>query len=216
MVDKKKRILALGAHPDDIELGCGGTIAKHLSNGDEVFVIIMTNGEQGNHNPKMKEGISSLKELGIKIENVFFGEFPDGFIPVDKNSISFVEKIMNDKSIDRVYTHSPSDRHQDHRACSNIVSAAARPHINQKTKEILLYQGPSTKVHFEPHYFVEINKNQLNKKINSLNKFKTQIEKGIVNTKAIKSLAEVHGSYHSTQYAEAFEINHMFRGKDEV
>ena len=176
MVDKKKSILALGAHPDDIELGCGGTIVKHLSKGDEVFVIIMTNGEQGKHNSKMEEGLSSLKELGIKLENVFFGNFPDGFIPVDKNSISFVEEIINKNEIDRVYTHSPNDRHQDHRACSNIVSAAARPHVNQKTKEILLFQGPSTKVHFEPHYFVEINKNQLKVKINSLNKFKTQLK----------------------------------------
>ncbi|MEM3113224.1 MAG: PIG-L deacetylase family protein [Candidatus Pacearchaeota archaeon] len=216
MVDKKKNVLAVGAHPDDIELGCGGTIAKHLSNGDEVFVIIMTNGEQGNHNPKMEEAISSLKELGIKNENIFFGNFPDTSIPVDKNSINFVENIMDKYNIERVYTHSPNDRHQDHRACSNIVSAAARPHVNKKTKEILLFQGPSTKVHFEPHYFIEINNDQMMKKINALNKFKTQIEKGIVKIRMIKALAEFHGSNHNTMYAEAFEINHMFRRNDEI
>ncbi len=73
---KKDRnvILAVGAHPDDIEIGCGGTLAKHIERGDDVYVIVMTNGERGNHNMDRSECLRSLQTLGVK--GVFFGNFP--------------------------------------------------------------------------------------------------------------------------------------------
>ena len=58
-MDKRKNILAIGAHPDDVELGCGGTISKHLELGDEVYVLIMTNGEKGSHAPNREECFKS-------------------------------------------------------------------------------------------------------------------------------------------------------------
>lgn len=203
----KRNILAVGAHPDDVELGCGGSISKHLSLGDEVYVLVMTNGEKGGHSPQRQECLSSLKRLGVKEENIIFGNFSDGSIEDNLNVVNFIEEIIRDLGIDRVYTHYFNDRHQDHRNCSLAASSAAR-----KVSEIFLYQGPSTKAPFEPHYFIELREEDLNKKIASLESYETQIKKGVVSLEWIKNLAVVNGIPYGKKYAEAFAINHFFRG----
>ncbi len=207
---EKNNILVVGAHPDDVELGCGGTIAKHLDLGDKVFVLVMTNGDKGNHVPDRSECITSLSVLGIPKENIFFGNFPDGFLTDSQEIVNLIEDYIKRFNIVRVYTHHPNDRHQDHRNCSNAVSSASR-----KISEILLFQGPSTKHPFEPHYFVELSQENLDKKLKALNCYKTQIEKGIVKLKWLEHLAGFHGIPQQSIYAEAFAINHVFkRGKD--
>jgi len=211
MERKKMRVFVVGAHPDDVELGCGGTIVKHLELGDDVFVLIMTNGEKGNHTKDMKECLSSLEKLGVKKENIFFGNFPDGFLSDSQEVVNHIENYLKNLEIDRIYTHYPNDRHQDHRHCSYSVSAAAR-----KSPEIFLFQGPSTKSPFEPHYFIELSKKHLTKKLDALSCYKSQIEKGIVNVRWIEHLAAFHGLTQNKEYAEAFAINHVLRGEKDV
>jgi LmbE family N-acetylglucosaminyl deacetylase len=195
-----------------LRLDVGGAISKHLEIGDSVFILIMSKGEKGNHASKLGECLCSLKLIGVEKENIVLGNFPDGFIKDDLTTVSFVEKQIDKFSIDRVYTHHYEDRHQDHRNCSYAVSAAAR----RKVKEVFLFQGPSTKVTFEPHYFIGLSEEHMIKKIESLNCYKTQVEKGILNIEVIKALARFHGFNHDCIYAEAFEANHVFRGENEV
>jgi LmbE family N-acetylglucosaminyl deacetylase len=204
-------ILAVGAHPDDIELGCGGALLKHLKRGDNVFVLVMTNGEQGNHALNKQECKSSLSLLSIPHENIIFANFPDGYLEDNQQIVNFIEEIINSKKITRVYTHHPDDRHQDHRNCSNAVSSAAR-----KVPEIFLFQGPSTKNQFDPHYFIEISEELLVKKLEALNFYKTQIDKGIVDLNWIKTLASLHGFSQNKKYAEAFAVNHLLKENDQV
>lgn len=207
----KKAILAVGAHPDDIELGCGATIAKHIEMGDPVFVMIITNGEWGKHAPNKKECLNSLKILGIKGSNIIFGNFPDGHLSDNLHTVSFIENHIKRLDIKKIYTHYPRDRHQDHRNCSNAVSSAAR-----KVAELLLFQGPSNHVAFEPHYFVGISERHLRKKLEALNCYQSQIKKGCVNLKWVQNVAEINGMTCNTKYAEAFAINHMFKGEEDV
>lgn len=204
-------ILAVGAHPDDIEFGCGGTIAKHLQLKDSVYVLIMTNGEKGSHSCINDECLNSLKSLGLKKDHIFFGNFADGFIKDDQKTVSFIENLIKKLNIKKVYTHYPKDRHQDHRYCGLAVSSAAR-----KVPEILLFQGPSTSPEFEPHYFVDLLKENLDKKMKSLEAYKSQISKGIISLKLAEGLSKINGFYSNTEYAEAFEINHIVKGKDNV
>lgn len=211
MERKGINVLAVGAHPDDIEMGCGGAIMKHLELGDNVHVMIMTNGEKGNHAQNMEECIISLKNLGIARENIILAGFPDGYLPDNQEVVNFIEEQIKRLNIIRVYTHSPNDRHQDHRHCSYAVSSAAR-----KTPEILLFQGPSTKYPFEPHYFIELSDIHLNKKLEALKSYQTQIVKGVVNLDWIKQLAAVNGILHNTKYCEAFAINHFFKKENEI
>ena len=204
-------VLVVGCHPDDVELGCGGTIAKHLERGDSVYALTLTNGEQGKHAPNLKECLQSYKTLGIPKNNSFFAEFPDGYIRDDQRTVNFIEELIKQKGITRVYTHHYNDRHQDHRNCSKATSAAAR-----KVNEIYLYEGPSTNPGFDPHIFLEISKSQLQKKLDALSCYQTQIKKGIVNLDWIKSLAGHRGFAGNVPYAEAFAPNHIFRGGSSV
>ena len=205
---RNKNVLVAGSHPDDMELGCGGTISKHLDLGDKVYVLIMTNGERGNHASQMEECKDALNLMGIT--EIILGNFPDGYIKDDHATVNFIEEVIKKYKIDRVYTHYPDDRHQDHRNCSRAVSAAAR-----KVPEILFFQGPSTHPTFEPHLFIEISKNDLKKKLDALRCYKTQIEKGIVDLRWIESLAVVNGSSCNKDFAEAFTLNHLIKeGRD--
>lgn len=203
--------LFVGSHPDDVELGCGGTIIKHLEKGDNVFILVLTNGEKGDHTLNREECLNSLKSIGIKYSNIFFGNLPDANVVDNYDTINLIERYINDYNITRVYTHHFADRHQDHRNCSLSVSSAAR-----KTSELFLFQGPSTTVYFEPHVFIELSEEHLNKKIEALSCYKTQINKGIVDLDWIKSLACVNSIGLKSKYAEAFSINHMYIGGDNV
>jgi len=211
LVDGCFNVLAVGAHPDDIEFGCGGAIAKHLERGDRVFVLIMTNGERGNHSYNNQECLNALEKLGIKRSDIIFGNFPDGYLKHDHKTVSFIEGYINKFNISRVYTHYPNDRHQDHINCSRAVSSAAR-----KIPELLLFQGPSTGDPFEPHYFVEVFDEHLEKKVDALNCYKTQIEKGILNLKLVEGIALIYGKKGDSKYAEAFALNHLFKKNKNV
>ena len=204
-------VLAVGSHPDDIELGCGATLLKHLQRKDNVFVLILTNGNAGNHPPNYLECLNSLKFLGVPEINIFFGHFEDGLLLDNKETVSLIERILIDKKIDRVYTHDFHDRHQDHRNCSKAVSSAGRI-----IKEIFLYEGPSTETEFEPHYYISFTKKEMKKKIKALESYQSQIKKGIVDLEWVESLAKVNGLRNKAPYAEAFSLNHLTRDGPDV
>ena len=203
-------VLAVGAHPDDIEMGCGATLAKHLELKDEVFVLVLTKGERGGHSSGSEECMASLEKLGIKKPNIIFGSFPDGFVTDDFATVSFIESHIRKFKIDKVYTHYPDDRHQDHRNCSNAVSAAAR-----KVPEILLFQGPSTKV-FDPHYFIEVSREHMDKKLAAVGCYESQISKGTVSPAVQESLSRYYGISNNAEYVEAFAINHLLKRNSNV
>lgn len=211
MEDKKRNILAIGSHPDDVEMGCGATLLKHIERGDTVYVMVMTNGDRGGHTLNMGECLYSLEKLGIPKEQIIFAGFPDGYLADNQEVVNFIESKIKTLHIHRVYTHDPHDRHQDHRHCSYAASSAAR-----KIPEILLFQGPSTNLPFNPHYFIEISDEHLKKKIEALESYQTQTAKGIVNTEWIRQLAAVHGILHNTHYCEAFSINHFLKKENGV
>lgn len=206
-IKNRNNILMVGAHPDDIELGCGGAIVKHLEKGDNVFILVLTNGEQGKHTQTKEECFESLKSLGIKDSNIVFGNFPDGYVSDNVETVNFIEQQIRIFGATKVYTHDPNDRHQDHRHCSNAVSAAAR-----RVPEILLYQGPSTNVAFQPHYFISITKEHMRRKMKALECYKSQIVKNSFNLRWVKRLAAVNGETCNVEYAEAFAVNHIIEG----
>lgn len=204
----KYNVLAVGCHPDDVELGCGGVLLKHIERGDNVTVLVLTLGDKGNHHPNMRECKDAMSVLGVK--NVIFGKFKDGYIADNHEVVDFIESAIKKYDINRVYTHDPHDRHQDHRNCSLATSAAAR-----KLKEVLLYQGPSTNNMFDPHYFIELSERHLSTKVNALKSYESQVKKDIVNLEWIDSLARINGWRCKTRYAEAFALNHVLKGGDD-
>ena len=154
-----KNILAIGAHFDDIELGCGGTIAKHKINGDNVYAYVTTLSGFSNPNSKAirssqvarKEGVEAMKILGTK--KLFTGKFKTLMVEFnDKLNIEIL-KIIEDKKIDTVYTHWHGDIHHDHQAVSKSSLHSAR-HVQR----LLQYRSNwyHSTLEFKENFYVDI------------------------------------------------------------
>lgn len=121
----KLDLLAFGAHPDDVELGCGATIAKEVANGKSVGIIDLTRGElgtRGTANTRDKEAKEAAKILGVSIrENL---EFADGFFINDKAHQLEIIKLIRHFRPDIVLCNAINDRHIDHGKGSQLVSDA--------------------------------------------------------------------------------------------
>ena len=118
-------ILAFGAHPDDVELSCGGTIYKEIQNGKTVGIIDMTKGELGTRGSvaiRKKEAAHAAELLGVSFrENL---NFSDGFIMNDKAHQLKVIKIIRQYRPEIVLCNAVDDRHTDHGKASKLVSDA--------------------------------------------------------------------------------------------
>ena len=121
----KLDILAFGAHPDDVELGCGGTIAKEISLGKKVGIVDLTRGELGTRGSaeiRDQEAANSAAILGVSVrENL---RFADGFFINDKEHQLEVIKMIRKYQPDIVLCNAIDDRHIDHPKGSELVSAA--------------------------------------------------------------------------------------------
>src|SRR5947199_6377631 len=107
-------VLAVGAHPDDVELGCAGTLLAHAERGDRIHLLVMTTGEQG---PQAALSRISEQERAAEIlgASLHWGAFHDGAIPEGRPAIQAVEDVLREIGATTVYGPSPSDSHQDHR-----------------------------------------------------------------------------------------------------
>ncbi len=197
---KKEVILAIGAHPDDIEIGCGGTIKKHICNGDDVSYIIATNGEAGGDKEKRKsESERAAKLIGVK--NIYFLDLPDSFVLHDGKTVSLLDKIMKRVSPSIVYVHSMKDYHQDHSNIAKSTLSASRTMRNS----ILCYEAPSSTLEFNPIAFKNISET-FESKIECINQFVSQEKKEYIERQAIVNLAKFRGKVINVEYAEAFEV----------
>ena len=121
----KLDILAIGVHPDDVELGCSGTILKHIAQGKKVGILDLTKGELGSRGSgelRLVEAANSAKILGVTIrENLGYA---DGFFTNDKVHQLGIIEILRKYQPDVVLANAPRDRHPDHGRASQLVSEA--------------------------------------------------------------------------------------------
>lgn len=204
----KKKILCIGAHPDDVELGMGGTVAKHVDKDHEVHLVICTQGIGGNSgHPKlrMEEAEKAADILGVHLHLI---DYP--VLNLNRPSSDFTNVIKNIiKTInpDRVYTHSPHDYHQIH----NTVARCVTDGISNVRKVIYYEIISSTTPDFKPNAYVDIS-NYIDVKIKSLSAHRTQGSKLYFLKNAVKSLAYTRyslskiGLKHNGM-AEAFAIH---------
>lgn len=192
------RVLAVGAHPDDIELGCGGALLAHRDHGDEITLLVMTTGEEGPQDarPRMREQEDAAELLCAKL---LWGGFPDGAIPADRTAVNVVQAAIEASGADLVYGHAPQDTHQDHRATSAAVLAATR-----RARRVLLYEA-ATSVAFDPAIYIDIG-DWLEAKLDLLRTHMSQVLKnGLVDVEALQAQARYHGFRARIRYAEAFQ-----------
>jgi LmbE family N-acetylglucosaminyl deacetylase len=166
---QQKRVLAIGAHPDDVEIGCGGSLAKHQAKGDILHILTLSRGAAGGDvNVRTAEAQRAAELLGAKLQ---FGNLQDSRITDGVETIEIIQAAVRQLRPTHVYTHCLEDTHQDHRAvhAASLVAARGVPNI-------YCYQTPSSTVEFRPNRFVDITE-YIKQKLHAIGAYKSQVDR---------------------------------------
>ncbi len=199
-------ILAIGAHPDDLEYGCGGTLIKYAEKGHHIYLYIATHGELGG-DPEVRK--KEQKEAGgiVGVKQIFWGKYHDTRIPLNQGLIGEIEKVMEKVHPHFIFTHFWDDTHQDHRMLSQSTQSATR-----YVKNFLFYEAPTTQ-NFTPNVFVDIG-SVMGKKKKLLAAHASQIAKTNIEdlniVECATSAAMFRGIQGRVKYAESFASLRLF------
>ena len=200
-------ILAIGAHPDDIEFGCGGTLIKYAQKGHNIYFLVLTTGGIGG-DPKIRKKEQEDAAKFMKAKQVFWGDFQDTELTINKTLISTVEDVINKIKPHIVFFNYIDDTHQDHRVIAQASASATR-----YIKEVLYYEVPTSQ-NFQPDIFVDI-ANVLNKKLELLRIHTSQVDRTKVENLTIlesaQSCAIFRGYQGRVKYAEGFKAIRIMR-----
>ena len=193
------KILGIGAHPDDLEFGCGGTFSKLSAAGHRLHMLVMTNGAVGG-DPRVRRAEQERAAAALKAR-LFWGGFEDTGVCLTRDLICAVEKVIGAVKPDMVFVNYGEDTHQDHRNVARAVETAAR-----YTRNLLFYEVPTT-IDFSPGVFVDIG-GVITKKVGLLKCHRSQVYKTRVKNLSIvesaKAAAMFRGYQDRVKYAEGF------------
>jgi len=196
---KVKTVLALGAHPDDLELGCGATLAKLSANDVAVHAVIFSDGKQGGPSgfDRKAETRAALEALGVA--SVTQLDFPDTRLHEVLNElIACIEDHVSSVTPERVYTMFHLDRHQDHRTVHEASVVACR-----SVRQILGYETPSSYPNFTPTVFEPIDE-FIEAKIEALKLHVSQGDRLYMREEKIRSAAHFRGVQVELGQTESF------------
>jgi LmbE family N-acetylglucosaminyl deacetylase len=187
-MDKARSILAIGAHPDDLELGCGATLAKLIAGGGHVHAVVFTNGSRGSRDgvDRGEETRRALASLGVPSIELY--SFPDTRLHEQLNDlIAVIERHVRECRPERVYTMFHGDRHQDHRAVYEASAVACRG-----VRQILGYETPSSYPNFVPTVFEPVDE-FIERKVEALKLHRSQGDRLYMHEEKIRSAAHFRG-----------------------
>jgi LmbE family N-acetylglucosaminyl deacetylase len=220
--NKPDIVLIVVAHPDDETLGCGGTIARHVRNGDKVYVVSMTDGV-GARGIKDSTEIKRRAQASINASNILglewleCGTFPDN--AMDTVRLLDVAKVIERaKTLTKptiVYTHSSADLNIDHRIVSEATLTAFRPEPNEVWEEIRTFEVASATDYghksvtgeFVPNLYIDVTETW-ETKMAALNEYRMELRKSphTRSFEGLENLARYRGNQVGLLYAEAFEL----------
>ncbi|MBA3749890.1 MAG: PIG-L family deacetylase [Nitrosopumilus sp.] len=195
-------ILAIGAHPDDIELGCGGTLLKAARQGHNVFMYTLTRGgSAGKVIRRSNESVNSAMLIGASA--LWIDDYEDTKVYLTKELIDSIEFFIKKTKADIIYTHPLRDNHHDHRAIAEATVEAGR-----FTPSIFGYENPSTR-NFNPVMFYDIS-DVIDEKNKFINMYGSQESKIFIGSNSVKGLSEFRAIQtrldEKIVYMEAFEV----------
>ena len=194
-------ILAIGAHPDDIEFGCGGMLIKYAQKGHNIYLLVLTAGGIGGDSEIRKKEQEEAAKF-MKARQVFWGDFQDTELSLTKELISVIENVINKIKPKMVLLNYFDDTHQDHRVIAQAGISATR-----YIKEVLHYEVPTSR-NFQPDIFVDIG-NVLDEKLKLLRIHASQVNRTKVENLTIlqsaQSCATFRGYQGRVKYAEGFK-----------
>ncbi len=199
-------ILAIGAHPDDIEYGCAGTIIKYADRGHRIYLMVLTRGQEGGNGEMRQQEQEAAAEI-MRVQEVFWGGYHDTQLPLDKELIDRIEGVIHQVQPDLILVNYGDDTHQDHRILTQATMSATR-----YVRNVLFFEVPTTQ-NFNPQVFVDIS-DSLERKFQVLEAHNSQIMKTNIEDMYILELARANATFRGIQgrvkFAEAFAPLRLF------
>jgi LmbE family N-acetylglucosaminyl deacetylase len=196
-----RKALFVGAHPDDIEIGCGALLA-HIAGSSEVLCVTVSDNQK---NPRLQNLVEehhrSMSILGVPSDQVMVKDFETRNFPRDRQEIlEFLYEINQSFQPDLVFVHSKADIHQDHAVVTTEALRAFRG------TTVLGFDVLRSSYGFFPHFLVEVTESDAVKKIEALQAYETYREKYYFDPEIIRSTLIRHGALAEKPFAEGFDI----------
>lgn len=196
-----KHVLFLGAHPDDLEIGCGALI-HHIVKETEILCVTLSDNQK---NPELKnvktEHYQAMAILGVPEEKTIFGPFTTRVFPDARQDIlEYFLQLRRDFDPDLIFVHSKHDVHQDHLTMTDEALRAFRGIT------VLGFDVVRSSYGFFPHFIVEVSEEDMTKKIEALSCYETYRDKYYFNRELTRSIMVRHGALAERPFAEGFDI----------
>ena len=192
-------VLAVGAHPDDVEIGVGGILLAHHAAGDRVAVLTLSHGARGgDRDRRAREATQAAELLGARL---FLEDLEDTRITESDPTVGMIEQAIEEVDPAIIYTHTVSDLHQDHRNVHHATMVAAR-----RVPGVCCYQSPSATVEFQPARFVGID-DYVDRKLEVIRAYSSQTEnRSYLEEDLVRATARYWGRFGATRFCEPLEV----------
>jgi LmbE family N-acetylglucosaminyl deacetylase len=203
---KLEKYLFLGAHPDDIELGAGASLAKAIENGISCHSVIFADfrnllSDKKADSEVWEESISAQLILGMSKSDITFHSFPvRRFDEFRQEILQILIDISQENHYSHIFIPNTLDIHQDHKVVSNEAIRAF------KFNSLLGYELPWNNIESKINYYNKLEKSHLELKIRSLGEFSSQKERFYFSKTTISSIAKFRGLQIGVENAEGFEV----------
>jgi LmbE family N-acetylglucosaminyl deacetylase len=192
-------VLAVGAHPDDVEIGIGGILLRHVAQGHRVTLLTLTGGEAGGTAAdRAAEARTAAELMGARLVHTGLA---DTSVSEGGTTIGTILEVVEDIQPTIVYTHTVRDVHQDHRNAHNATLVAAR-----SVQRVFCYQAPSSTVDFKPTRFISIDE-FLDRKIEVIRTFTSQVGiRSYLDEELLRATARYWARFAQARYVEPLEV----------
>jgi LmbE family N-acetylglucosaminyl deacetylase/ActR/RegA family two-component response regulator len=192
-------VLAVGAHPDDVEIGVGGILLRHAAHGHEVTILTLTGGEAGG--VVEDRAAESQRAADLMSARLVHAELEDTSVSEGGHTIATIRGVIEEIRPTTVYTHTIRDVHQDHRNAHSATLVAARA-----ISKVFCYQAPSSTVEFHPTRFVAIDE-YLQRKIEVIQAYTSQVKiRSYLDEELLRSTARYWARFAQSRYVEPLEV----------
>jgi LmbE family N-acetylglucosaminyl deacetylase len=194
-----ERVLAIGAHPDDVEIGCGATLLRHRNLRDPVTVLTLSRGAVGGaQETRCREASAAAIALSAEL---LMGDLPDTRLGDADGMVTMIEQVIATVRPTTVYVHSAADNHQDHRAVHDATMIATR-----RIQQVFCYQSPSSRNGFAPTKFVPVD-DTINEKVEVLKSYRSQSTRHYLEPDLVVATSRYWArQLPHTRYAEPYEV----------
>ena len=196
-----KNVLFLGAHPDDIELGCGALLSNIAAKAKVTCVTLSDNQTNPKLGNLVEEHYRSMAILGLARDAVLLGKFETRYFPRDRQEIlEYLYEINTRHKPDLVFVHTAADIHQDHRVVTEEALRAFRG------VSLLGFDVLRSSYGFFPEFLIEVDEKDVERKLGALAEYKTYAGKYYFDPEVIRATLIRHGALAERPFAEGFDI----------